>query len=155
MFYFSFLFINWFILNLFHYDLPKISIIVPIYNVNLYLKECLDSLKNQTLKNIEIICVNDGSTDNSFEIIMNYMDDNRFLILDKKNSGYGDSMNNGFDFASGKFFGIVEPDDFVDFNMFNSLYKKTLFVDIDIDIVRSNFIIYWKKIKKKLIDLLN
>ncbi len=148
MFYFSFFFINLFTLYLFHYDLPKISIIVPIYNVNLYLKECLDSLKNQTLKNIEIICVNDGSTDNSFEIIMKYMNDNRFLILDKKNTGYGDSMNNGFDFASGKFIGIVEPDDFVDFNMFNFLYKKTLFVDIDI--VRSNFIVYWEKNIKKV-----
>jgi len=143
MFYFSFFFINLFILDLFFYDLPKISVIVPIYNVNLYLKECLDSLKNQTLKNIEIICVNDGSTDNSLEIIMKYMNDNRFIIINKKNSGYGNSMNNGFEFASAKYIGLVEPDDFVDFNMFNSLYKKTKFVDIDI--VRSNFFIYWEK----------
>ena len=145
MFYFSFFFINLFNLNLFHFNLPKISIIVPIYNVNYFLHECLNSLKNQTLKNIEIICVNDGSTDNSLEIIMKYMNDNRFLIIDKKNSGYGDSMNNGFDFVSGNFIGLVEPDDFVDFNMFNSLYKKTIFEDIEI--VRSNFIFYWNKNK--------
>ena len=155
---FLFCFINLFILNLFLYDMPKISIIVPIYNVNLYLKECLDSLKNQTLKNIEIICVNDGSTDNSLEIIMKYMNDNRFLIIDKKNSGYGDSINNGFEFASGKFIGIVEPDDFVDYNMFNYLYKKTIFVDIDI--VRSNFFFYDEKnkiiaIRKELNKLYN
>ena len=152
MFYFSFFFINLFVLNLFHFNLPKISIIVPIYNVNYFLQECLNSLKNQTLKNIEIICVNDGSTDNSLEIIMKYMNDNRFLIIDKKNSGYGDSMNNGFDFVSGNFIGLVEPDDFVDFNMFNSLYKKTIFNDIEI--VRSNFIFYWNK-NKTIVNTFN
>ena len=69
---------------------------------------------NQTLKNIEIICINDGSTDNSLEILMEYMFDNRILVINKSNSGYGDSMNKRLEFVSGKYIGIVESDDFID-----------------------------------------
>ena len=144
-----------FFLNLFstsfHFFLPKISIIVPIYNVNLYLKECLDSLINQSLKNIEIICVNDGSTDNSLEIILKYMHDNRFIIINKKNSGYGDSMNKGIEFVTGEYIGIVESDDFADLNMFEILYKNIK--NGEIDIVRSNYKLFWEgEKKKKIID---
>ena len=148
MIYFSFIFNNLFILVLFHYNFPKISIIVPIYNVNKYLNECLDSLQNQTLKHIEIICVNDGSTDNSLEIIMEYIKDNRFIIIDKNNTGYGDSLNQGLNFASGEYIGIVESDDFVDINMFYSLYKFTLIHKIDI--IRSNYFFYWEENKKQI-----
>ena len=118
-----FFFTNLFILVLFQYNFPKISIIVPIYNTNKYLNECLISLQNQTLKDIEIICVNDGSTDNSLDIIMEYINDNRFIIINKNNSGYGDSMNQGLNFANGEYIGIVESDDFVDIEMFKSLYR--------------------------------
>ena len=142
-----FFFINFFISASF-YLFPKISIIVPIYNVNLYLKECLNSIKNQTFKNIEIICVNDGSTDNSLEIIMEYIYDNRFIIIDKNNSGYGDSMNNGIEFTTGEYIGIVESDDFADFNMFENLYKYTS--NGELDIVRSNFKLFWDVGKKKI-----
>ena len=83
-----FFFFHLFILVLFQYNFPKISIIVPIYNTNQYLNECLISLQNQTLKDIEIICINDGSTDNSLDIIMKFINDNRFIIINKGNSGY-------------------------------------------------------------------
>ena len=144
-----FFFFNFFILISSKYIQPKLSIIIPIYNVNKYLKECLESIINQTLKNIEIICVNDGSTDNSLEIIMQFSFDNRVIIINKINTGYGDSMNNGFDFATGKYIGIVESDDFIDINMFKSLYKYTK--KGDIDIIRCNFYLYWGKNKKHIL----
>ena len=70
--------------------MPKVSVLVPIYNVSKYLEECLDSIVGQTLTDIEIICINDGSTDNSLEIIEKYAKkDDRIVIINKKNSGYG------------------------------------------------------------------
>ena len=116
----------------------------------MYLKECLNSLINQSLKNIEIICINDGSTDNSLEIILEYMHDNRFIIINKKNSGYGDSMNKGIEFVTGEYIGIVESDDFADFNMFEILYKNIK--NGEIDIVRSNYKLFWEGEKKEIVD---
>jgi glycosyltransferase involved in cell wall biosynthesis len=120
-----FIIYNLIISTSFHIIYPRISIIIPIYNVNKYLRECLDSIINQTLKTIEIICVNDGSTDNSLEIIKEYIYDNRIIIINKNNSGYGDSMNQGLNIASGEYIGIVESDDYVDIYMFENLYKIT------------------------------
>ena len=147
--FFLIVFFIFFISKAFQFFFPKISIIIPIYNENKYLKECLESILNQTLKNIEIICVNDGSTDNSLEIIMAYKHDNRIIIIDKNNSGYGDSMNQGLNIVSGEYIGIVESDDFVDINMYKNLYKITK--KGDIDIVRSNFYLYWEN-KKEIIN---
>ena len=88
--------------------------LVPIYNVERYLQRCLDSAAAQTLENIEIICINDGSTDLSPAIIREYMErDARFVMIDKANSGYGDSMNRGLDQARGEYVGILESDDFM------------------------------------------
>ena len=82
-------------------DTPKVSLLVPICNVERYLRECLDSAVAQTLKDIEIICINDGSTDSSPDIIREYMErDPRVKMIDKANSGYGDSMNRGLAFTS-------------------------------------------------------
>ena len=145
-----FIIYNLIISTSFHIIYPKISIIIPIYNVNKYLRECIDSIINQTLKNIEIICVNDGSTDNSLEIIKEYIYDNRIIIINKNNSGYGDSMNQGLNIASGEYIGIVESDDFIDINMFENLYKLTK--KGDIDIIRSNFYLYWEKNKKEALN---
>ena len=133
--------------HLYNYTYPNISIIVPIYNVNKHLKQCLKSLINQSFKNIEIICVNDGSIDNSFEIITQFISDKRIIILNKSNTGYGDSMNKGLEFASGQYIGIIEPDDFVNILMFEYLYNLTK--NNEIDIVRSNYYFYWNKKKKK------
>ena len=92
--------------------MAKISIIVPVYNVERYLKECLDSIQNQTLRDIEIICVDDGSTDSSAEILDEYMkSDSRFRVIHKQNEGYGKSMNIGIGMATAPYVGIVESDD--------------------------------------------
>lgn len=121
---------------------PAISILVPICNVEKYLGQCLDSLVNQTLKDIEIICLNDGSTDSSLKIIRKYAKlDSRIVVVDKKNTGYGDTMNLGIKKARGEYIGIVESDDFVDPEMFNDLYK--LAKRNNSDIVKSNFYYYF------------
>ena len=116
----------------------KISVLVPIYNVEQYLPKCLDSLCDQTLKSIEIICINDGSTDASEAILDEYAKNHsNIVVINKKNSGYGDSMNRGLEAATGEYIGIVESDDFIDQNGFEKLYelaKKT-----DADIVKANY----------------
>ena len=131
--------------------MPKISIIVPVYNVEKYLKECLDSIVNQTLKDIEIICVNDGSTDNSLDIIKDYASrDERVKYIDKQNSGYGNSMNQGLDMVQGEYIGIVESDDFIKPEMYEELYS--LAKETDADIVKGGFYHYFTKtdLKKRV-----
>ena len=104
--------------------MPKVSILVPTYNVSQYLDECMQSLIRQTLKDIEIICINDGSTDNSLEILKSYAaKDNRIKIIDKENGGYGIAMNMGLEQATGEYVGILEPDDYVKLNMYETLYN--------------------------------
>ncbi len=103
--------------------MPKISVLIPICNVEKYLRQCLDSVVSQTLSDIEIICINDGSTDNSLAIINEYAaKDKRVKVIDKANSGYGDSMNRGIDLATGDYIGIVESDDYAEPDMFEKLY---------------------------------
>src|SRR5574344_2160891 len=124
--------------------MPKVSVIIPIYNVEKYLRQCLDSVVNQTLKDIEIICINDGSTDSTLSIIKEYAtNDNRIKIIDKKNSGYGDSMNQGLDMATGDYIGIVESDDFAELNMFDKLYNKA--IENNLDLVRCQYFHYKTK----------
>ena len=125
--------------------MPKVSVVLPIYNVEQYLRECLDTVVNQTLKDIEIICVNDGSTDNSLKIIKEFAEkDSRIKIIDKDNSGYGHSMNVGIDAATGEYLGIVEPDDFVSLNMFEEL--AAVADRVKADIVKADFyrfVLFW------------
>lgn len=116
----------------------KVSVLVPVCNVQEYLRECLDSIINQTLKDIEIICINDGSTDSCEAILEEYADnDTRVKIIDKTNAGYGHAMNIGFDMSKGKYIGIVESDDFVDAHMYEDLYN--IAITNDLDFVKSNF----------------
>ena len=92
--------------------MPKVSVIIPVYNVEDYLRECLDSVINQTLKDIEIICIDDGSTDNSLEILKEYAQrDNRIFIIDRENRGVGKSRNEGIEKANGEFVCFIDPDD--------------------------------------------
>lgn len=117
---------------------PAVSVLTPVYNVERFLPECLDSLKRQTLKNIEFICINDGSTDGSLDILKSYaQDDPRFRIIDKPNSGYGASMNRGLQAARGEYVGIVESDDFASPDMFKKLYRFAK--RHDCDLVKSNY----------------
>lgn len=121
--------------------MPKISVLIPVYNVEKYLRECLESLVNQTFKDIEFICINDGSTDSSLKILEEYAQkDSRIKIINKENSGYGASMNMGLDAASGEYIGIVESDDFVSSNMFEDLYN--LAEKNNADIVKSDYYTY-------------
>lgn len=116
----------------------KVSIILPIYNVSQYLRECLDSVVGQTLKEIEIICVNDGSTDDSLDIINEYAAvDERIVVITGPNGGYGKAMNKGLNRATGEYVGIVEPDDYVAKEMFGELYQIAL--KHNLDFVKSDF----------------
>lgn len=117
---------------------PKVSVVIPTFNVEDYLNEALYSLMTQTLEEMEFICVNDGSTDGSLTIIKEYADlDNRFRILDGPNGGYGKAMNRGIDAAKGEYLGILEPDDFVPEDMFQSLYRVAS--KNELDFVKADF----------------
>lgn len=122
-------------------DKYKISILVPVYNAEKFLYQCIDSIQAQTLQDIEIICINDGSTDNSLQILQEYQKkDGRVKIINKKNTGYGYSMNCGLKIATGEYIGIVESDDFIDLDMFSILYKTAQ--NNNTDIVKASFFKY-------------
>ena len=127
---------------------PKVSVVIPVYNVEKYLRQCLDSVVNQTLQDIEIICVNDGSKDSSPQILEEYAGkDNRIKIINKENSGYGNSMNRGFDSASGEYLGIIESDDYAELDMFEKLYQTAK--EDNLDVVKSGFFYYYSKPEEK------
>lgn len=118
--------------------MPKVSIIVPAYNVEPYVRECMESITRQTLQDIEIICINDGSTDGTLAILKEYAEkDKRITLVDKENGGYGIGMNIGIGMATGEYIGIVEPDDFVPVNMFGDLYD--IAEKNDLDFVKADF----------------
>lgn len=108
--------------------MAKISVIIPVYNVEKYLKECLDSVINQTIKDIEIICINDGSTDSSLELLKEYSEkDNRIVLIDKENEGVGKTRNLGIDVAKGDFVIFMDPDDFyMDKDVLEVLYNNAI-----------------------------
>lgn len=125
-----------------------ISVLVPIYNVEKYLRECLDSIAVQTFDDFEVICINDGSTDSSKDIIEEFLQkDKRFRLIDKPNSGYGASMNQGLDFAVGEFVAIVESDDFIDINALDRLYKTA--IKTGAQVVKANCWFYWSLPKER------
>ena len=118
---------------------PKISVIVPIYNVAPYLRKCLDSIVGQIFSELEIILINDGSTDDSSAIIEEYAKrDKRIVVIDKPNEGYGKTMNRGLDTAKGKYVGIVESDDWIESDMYEALYG---IADLhNVDVVKGRYI---------------
>lgn len=111
---------------------PKISIITPVYNADLYLEECLNSLVNQTLEDIEIICVNDNSKDKSLKILQNFAKkDKRIKIINfDETSGQSRARNVALESVSGEYIGFVDADDFVDLDMFEKMYKKSQNADM-------------------------
>lgn len=108
----------------------EISVIVPVYNVEDYLEECLESLVNQTFKDMEIICVNDGSTDNSGEILKKYED--RVTVITQENQGLSGARNSGVRAAQGKYIGFVDSDDWVDKDFYEKLYNAITETNSDI-----------------------
>ena len=124
---------------------PKVSVIIPVYNVEKYLAKCIESVINQTLTEIEIICVDDGSTDLCPKILDEYASkDKRIKVIHKENEGYGKTMNIGLDLAQGEYIGLVESDDYILPNMYEILYKKAK--ENDLDLIKSNFYFFWDKI---------
>ena len=119
----------------------KVSVLVPCYNVESFLPQCLDSILGQTLKDLEVICINDGSKDSTLDILKDYAKkDPRLKVLNKENTGYGDSMNRGLDWACGEYVRIVESDDFIDADMFESLYSVA--TEKDLDLARCGYYYY-------------
>lgn len=102
----------------------KVSVIIPVYNVEKYLRQCLDSVAKQTLSDIEVICVDDGSTDKSFEIVKEYAEkDSRFIAVSQANGGAGAARNNGLRRARGKYLSFLDSDDFFDEHMLEEAYS--------------------------------
>ena len=122
--------------------MPKVSVIIPVYNAEGYLRGCLDSIVSQTLKDIEIICINDCSTDRSLSILKEYAQkDKRIKIIDfEVNKGVGIARNTGIDRACGKYIGFVDSDDFIDSDFYEKLYNKTK--ETDADAVKGNIYNY-------------
>ena len=160
----------------------KLSVIVPVYNVEQYLDKCLDSLVNQTLKDIEIIVVNDASPDNSKKIINKYMKKYKNIkYYEKENGGQGSARNLGLKYATGEFVAYVDSDDYVDYDMFEKMYNKakeesanvvicghkvvdmegkildvlypSIYKDATLDIIYGNMAVWNKIYKKELIDV--
>ncbi len=120
---------------------PKVSIVIPVYNVEKYLTECLVSVVSQTLREIEVICVNDGSTDKSGEILAHFAStDSRVKVFTQENGGYGAAVNKGVSEAKGEFVAVLESDDFIDTSMYEKLYTKA--VETGAELVKCNFCKY-------------
>lgn len=118
----------------------KVSVIVPVYNVEKFLPECLDSLKNQTLREIEIICVNDGSPDNSQEILNGYAaEDERFIVVSQENGGVAKARNNGINRASGDYIYFFDSDDILMPEHLELMYSQAVKENADI-VFNDNFI---------------
>lgn len=119
--------------------MPKISVIIPIYNVEKYLKKCLDSVINQTLKDIEIILVDNGANLAEKDIIKDYKKlDSRIIVIEFTNNlGYGKAINEGIKISKGKYISIIESDDYVDLSMFTELYS--LAEKYEVDIIKSGY----------------
>ncbi len=149
--------------------MPKVSVIIPVYNAKDYLGRCLDSVINQTLKDIEIICINDCSKDNSLEILKEYSSkDKRIkLINHKTNKGESAARNTGLDNAKGEYIAFLDNDDTIDSNFYEKLYKKATetnadivkgevkYINYDNTITYGNINEEYKKTKNKMTFVLN
>ena len=117
---------------------PRISVIIPICNVEKFLDECLDSVSGQTFRDIEIICLNDGSKDGSSAIMHRHAAaDERIVCIDKQNEGYGATCNRGLDMARGEYIAIVEPDDYLRLDMFKDMLALVDALGGAIDVVKT------------------
>lgn len=121
----------------------RVSVVIPVYNVSRYLDQCLMSVEAQPYPNIEIVCVNDGSTDDSLKIMRTHAErDPRYVVIDKVNEGYGASCNRGIDASTGDYVAIVEPDDWVEGDMYGDLLAFADGLDAGpVDVIESD---YWR-----------
>lgn len=124
----------------------EISVIIPVYGVEKYIKQCMESVVNQTMKDIEIIVVNDGTTDNSMKIVEEFLYDKRIKIINKQNGGISSARNAGLDIARGKYVYFLDSDDYIESNALNLLYKQVE----DAEIIFTDFTFLYKNgIKEK------
>lgn len=129
--------------------MAKISVIIPVYNTQKYIEKCLNSLKEQTYKDIEVIVVNDGSTDYSEEIIMKWMEENNDIAIKyykKKNGGLSSARNYGIEMASGEYLMFLDSDDYIDINLFKNLEQ---YMNKKIDIIKYKMIMVNEKNSEK------
>lgn len=119
---------------------PKVSIIIPVYNVENYLKKALDSLCHQTYNNFEAICVDDGSTDNSLMILNEYAQkDSRFVVISQDNQGQGIARNKAIDMSSGEYILFLDPDDWIEVNSLEILINKAI-QNPEVEVIQFNYI---------------
>ena len=130
--------------------MPKVSVIVPIYNVEKYLEKCINSLLSQTLEDIQIILVNDGSKDNSGTIAKKYAEKNKdkVIYVEKENGGLSDARNYGLKYATGDFVAFLDSDDYIEKNAYEEMYNKA--IEENADYVECDFI--WEYPNKAKID---
>ena len=115
----------------------KISVIIPVYNVEKYINKCVDSIINQTYKNLEIILVDDGSTDNSGKICEEYkIIDHRIKVVHKENGGLSDARNKGIEIATGRYIGFVDSDDYIEKDMYSNLLNELKVNNADISVCK-------------------
>ena len=130
--------------------MPKVSVIVPIYNVEKYLEKCINSLLSQTLEDIQIILVNDGSKDNSGNIAKEYEKNNkdRIIYVEKENGGLSDARNYGLKYATGDFIAFLDSDDYIEKNAYEEMYNKA--IEENADYVECDFV--WEFPNKIRVD---
>lgn len=123
----------------------KVSVIIPVYNVEKYIEQCIESVVNQTLEDIEIIIVNDGTKDNSMKKIEKYLLDSRIRVINKENGGLSSARNVGLKIAKGEYVSFIDSDDFIELTMLEELYNNSEKADI----VFSDIIFYDNKTESK------
>ena len=126
----------------------KVSVIIPAYNTENQITKCLNSVLNQTLKEIEIIVIDDGSTDNTLELINNFkLTDSRITVISQENKKQGAARNRGIEIAKGEYIGFVDSDDYIDRDYYVKLYNSA--VNNNCDIATTNILKHKKKYNKK------
>ena len=136
--------------------MPKVSVIIPVYNTEKYLSECIDSVLNQTLKDIEVILVNDGSTDNSPAICDQYAaTDARVRVIHKENGGVSSARNEGLNHVTGEYYAFVDSDDFIDPNMYYDLYAQAERNQVPLVICSGYYYYYYSNTCKTINDCTN
>ncbi len=131
----------------------KVSVVVPVFNGESYIRKCLDSLVRQTLKDIEIIIINDGSKDKTLDILKEYQKKCKNIkIINQENKGIAASRNEGIKVAEGEYIAFLDSDDFVDLTMYQKLYQKITSSDFDVVTTYFNFQ-YEEKIEKGIVDI--
>ncbi len=120
--------------------MPRVSVIIPVFNAETYLRECLDSLLSQSLRDFEVLCVDDGSTDGSMEILMEYSEsDSRLAVIEQRNAGAGVARNTGMAAANGEYLSFLDADDFFEPTMLEDAYRQCVADAADVGLYRARY----------------